>query len=399
MSDSPLGHLVVLDLTQDRAGAYATRLMAGFGARVIKIEPRETGDQLRACGPFVGDRNSRERGIAFHWLNGGKESMSLDVAGKRGQGVLADLLRRVDVLVEDLGPGGLADLGFDAAALDRINPRLIVTSITNFGQDGPYKNYIADETVMYAMSGGMVATGDPDKPPLASGPSVTQYTAGLHAYIATLLAALRRETTGKGESADVSIQESALENVEIHLIEYAESGKVARRNGDEHPLVPWRAYPCRDGYAAIIGGPIRHWPKAAELFEEPRLAAPDLAHMADRVAQRKEVEALIRPWLMAHGKLEIYHKGQAAGLAFGYLATLGEVLASPQHRARNFIRQTEDHPDVGQLTICGPPFLIGETDWRMGRAPRLGEHTHALLRDFLGYCDDDVARLAAQGAI
>jgi len=399
MSAPPLAHLVVIDLTQDRAGAYATRLMAGLGARVIKIEPPKSGDPLRNCGPYIADRPGPERGIPFHWLNGGKESLTLDIGAARGRDVLTDLLRRADVLVEDLAPGGLAARGLDQPTIDRVNPRLIVTSISNFGQDGPRRDYVADETVMYAMSGGMVATGDADKPPLASGPAVTHYTAGLHAYIGTLMALLRRGTGAHGEQVDVSIQESALDNVEIHLAEYAENGKVARRRGDEHPLVPWRTYPARDGYVAVIGGPMRHWHKAAALFEEPRLAAPDLAHIGDRVGRRREVEALIAPWLQRTNKKDIYHKGQAVGLAFGYVATLAEALESPQHQARGFYRDTDPHPDVGTLKVCGAPFRFGDAPWRIGRAPRLGEHTQAVLREFLGYPADTVAQLAQQGVV
>jgi len=382
MSAPPLAQLVVVDLTQDRAGAYATRLMAGFGARVIKVEPPD-GDRLRSCGPYIADKPGRERGVPFHWLNGGKQSVVLDIADARGRESLAMLLRRADVLIEDLAPGELARRGFDQPALDRINPRLVVTSISNFGQDGPRRDYVADETVMYAMSGGMVATGDADKPPLAPGPAVTQYTAGLHAYIGTLMALLRRGPAGSGERVDVSIQESALDNVEIHLAEYAEAGKVARRKGDEHPLVPWRTYPCRDGYVAIIGGPMRHWHRAAALFEEPRLAAPDLAHMGDRVGRRREVEALFAPWLQRTDKKDVYHKGQAIGLAFGYVATLAEALGSPQHSAREFFRETEPHPDVGRLKVCGPPFRFGDAAWIVGRAPRLGEHTETVLKEVL----------------
>ena len=174
---------------------------------------------------------------------------------------------------------------------------------------------------------------------------------------------------------------------------------MARRNSDEHPLVPWRSYPCRDGYVAIIGGPLRHWPKGAGLFEEPRLADPEFAHMADRIARRREVEALIRPWLMRHDKKDIYHLGQTLGLAFGYLASLADILESPQHLAREFFQETEPHPEVGPLRVCGAPFRLDSASWRVGRAPLLGEHNRAVLVDLLGYSRDDVARFSAEGVI
>lgn len=399
MTDAPLGHLTVVDLTRYHAGPYCTRLLAGYGARVIKVEAPDSGDPLRQCGPFVKNKPGNERSIPFHWLNAGKESITLDLKTNKGREIITALIREADVLVENFAPRVMPSLGLDYDKVRELNPRLVMTSISNFGHDGPYRDYRANESVMYAMSGGMVATGDPDRPPLASGPAITQYTAGLHAYIATLMAVWRRTRTDHGEHVEVSIQESALENIEIHLTEYAHKGKVARRDGDEHPLVPWRCYPCSDGYAAVIGGPIRHWRKAADLFEEPRLGAPELRHMGDRIARRREVEAMIRPWLERHDKKDIYHKGQAIGLAFGYVASLAEALESPQHRAREFFQETEPHPEVGRLQQCGPPFRITSGTWRVGRAPLLGEHNGTVLSDLLGYSLDDVARFSAEGAI
>jgi crotonobetainyl-CoA:carnitine CoA-transferase CaiB-like acyl-CoA transferase len=395
----PLSHLRILDLTHVRAGPFCTRLLAGFGARVVKIERPGLGDRLRRSGPFADGVSGPERSIPFHWLNAGKESVSLDLKSSRGREILLDLVKNSDALVENFAPGVMARLGLDFARLREINPKLVMVSISNFGQTGPYRDFKADEAVLYAMSGGMMATGDPDKPPLASGPAITQYTAGLHAYIAALMT-LARAGDASGEYIDVSIQESALENVEIHLAEHAHDGKTARRNGDQHPLVPWRTYPCRDGYAAIVGGPLRRWPKAARaLFgEDSPLAAPEFAHVRERIARRSEVEGLLRDWLASTDKREIYEHGQANGLAFGYLATLADVLASPQHAARGFIGKCEDHPVLGPLTACTAPFRARGWTWRMGRAPLLGEHTERVLAEF-GLAAADIKRLAAEGVV
>jgi crotonobetainyl-CoA:carnitine CoA-transferase CaiB-like acyl-CoA transferase len=253
--------------------------------------------------------------------------------------------------------------------------------------------------VMYAMSGAMVATGDPDRPPLASGPAITQYTAGMHAYIAALMALFRRGRTGRGEHVDLSVQESALENVEIQLTEHLHDGKIARRNGDEHPLVPWRCYPCRDGYAAIIGGPLRHWPAAARMFDEPRLLEPGLLHVGGRIQRRREVEELIKPWLARHDKKDIYRRGQSLGLAFGYLAELPDVLESEQYRARGFFVQTDPHPEVGRLKVCGAPFRLAGAEWRVGRAPLLGEHTEGVLTGLANCSAERLRALSAEGVV
>lgn len=395
----PLSGLKVLDFTHERAGPYCTRLLAGFGAQVLKIERPGTGDLLRHVAPFVNNKPGMERGLAFHWLNAGKQSLTLDLKSEQGADIARRLVAAADVVVESFSPGTMSRLGLDPAQMLAINPALVVTSISNFGQTGPYRDFRADETVLYAMSGGMIATGDPDRPPLDSGPAIALYTGGLHAYIGTLMALHRTSVTGRGEHVDVSLQESNIENVELQLAVFLRNGKVARRNGDEHPFVPWRCYPCKDGYAAVIGGPMRHWHKVAGLLDEPQLADAELAHVNGRVAQAKRVEDLMEPWLMANTGKEIYHKGQAVGLAFGYLASMADALESPQHAAREFLRESEEHPEVGRLTMCAAPFRIEGTHWIMGRAPLLGEHTEAALHDWLGIDAVAVATLRNQGAV
>jgi len=395
----PLGSLRVVDLTQLRAGPYCTRLLAGFGAQVIKVERPGKGDVLRDHGPFVGGRAGRERSIPFHWLNLGKKSVTLDLEASEGRELLWRLIRTADVLVESFAPRVKRRLGLTYDAARAANPRLVMTSISSFGESGPYRDYRANETVLYAMSGGMYTTGDADRAPLAARPAMTQFTAGMHAYIGTLMALFRRGPSGPGEHVEVSMQESALENVEIQLAEYLHEGKVARRKGNEHPLVPWRTYPCRDGYAAVIGGPLRHWAKAAEMFEDPRLLEPKLRQAAGRIEHRAEVESLLRPWLARHGKKDVYHMGQARGLAFGYVADLKDALESPQHRARGFFVDTDEHPEVGRLRVCGAPFLVRGADWTVGRAPLLGEHTAEVLTGCLGLSDDGIATLRERNVL
>ncbi len=395
----PLAHLTVLDLTWHVAGPYCTRLFAGFGARVIKVERPRSGDPLRAVGPFAGDEPGPERSLPFHWVNAGKQSLTLDLKQREGVAIVEALLARADVLVESFAPGVLDRLGLDPARLRRVNPRAVVTSVTSFGSTGPYRDYRATEAVLYAMAGGMVMTGDRERPPLGAGPSIAQYTAGMHAYLGTLLALYRRGAAGSGERVEVSAHESALENVEIALAEALHGGHPARRAGDAHTMVPWQSYPCRDGHAAVIGGPVRRWLAATDLFGEPRLGEEPFRHMAGRIKHRREFEALIAPWLARQGKRDVYHAGQKRGLAWGYLATLEEAAASPQHAARGFFAPGSPHPVVGAPAQAGPPFMLGPGTWRTGRAPLLGEHTDAILTGDLGHGSAIVADLRARGIV
>jgi crotonobetainyl-CoA:carnitine CoA-transferase CaiB-like acyl-CoA transferase len=393
-----LSHLRVLDLTHYVAGPYCTKLLAGFGAEVIKIERPGTGDGLRSSGPFYRNEPHSECSIPFLWLNTGKKSITLNLQHATGKQLFRALVRDVDIVIENFSPRVMPALGLDYDALRSISPRLIMTSISNFGQTGPYRDYRAEEIVEYALSGLMYLTGDPAKPPLASGPAIAQYTGGMAAYIATLMACFHRTVSGRGQHVDVSIHEACLDNIEIALAEYLHQGVIATRRNDRHTLVPWELYPCQDGYAAIIGGPVRRWLPAVDLFEEPRLLDKQYQHMADRMARRDEVEALVREWAAKYKKQHIYHTGQAHRLAFGFLASLEEVFDAPQHRAREYFVEI-DHPIVGKHKYCGAPFKLSETPWRPIKTPLLGEHNEEIYGDLLGYAPQDLQRLREEGVI
>lgn len=379
----PLAGITVLDLTHHVAGPFCTKLMAGFGARVIKVERPGTGDGLRAVGPFARGPGGERHSIPFLWLNTGKEGITLDLLREDGRRAFLELVRRADVVVESFSPAARAKLGVDFPSLAEVNPTCVLTSITSYGDSGPYRDFEATEAVMYALSGLMALTGDPARPPLRAGPSLTQYTAGMYAYAATLLALYRVAERGVGEHVRLSVQECALQNIEVALAECLHQGKRARRTAGEHALVPWRLYRCRDGYAAVVGGPIRHWLRAADLFGEPRLLQERYRHVSGRMEHRQEVAALLQPWLDRHTRREVHTAGQARGLAFGYVATVPEAMASAQHRARGFFQRIS-HPEAGAHRYAGPPFrFVAAASWRHAPAPLLGQHDERVSAELL----------------
>lgn len=386
---STLSCFRVLDLTENIGGPYCTKLLAGFGADVIKVENLPAGDPLRACGPYLRGIDDGEHSVPFFWYNTGKQSVALALDSATGRARCRELALAVDVVVENLGPERMATLGLQAEALRKERPGLIVTSIAPFGQTGPHRNYQTEAITEYAMSGGMVATGDPAQPPLNAGLPIAQLSAGMRAYIATLMALLRHKRTGQdrgtgvGAHIDVSVQEAAMDNVEIALAEFTQLGKIHKRANDEHALVPWRTFPCRDGHAAILGGPIRHWLGAAQVFEEPRLSGPEFDHMAKRIANRDTIRQLMGPWLMRNDKVSIYHEGQRRGLAWSYLADFDDVLESPQLAARGLFQDVR-HGDGTSVKVVGAPFQGSRSHWRQDRAPLLGEHTRTVLERVLG---------------
>jgi len=396
MKEKALSNLRIIDLTHSVAGPYCTKLMVGFGAEVIKIERPETGDGMRRLGPFYKNHEGLETSIPFLWLNTGKKSITLNIKTVKGTEILKQLIKNADVLIENFSPGVMHSLGLSYETLRDFNPRLIMTSISNFGQTGPYRDYKAEEIELQSLSGGMYMTGDPEKEPLSSGPALCQYTAGKHAYIATLMALLQRGKSGNGQFIDISIQESGLEHIEITLSYNLQKGKNAKRG--EHLFVPWDTYECQDGYATIIAMPSRHWHRAAEIFGDARLFDKKYLHVLDRMKHRSEYEALLRPCVKAHKKKDLFHAGQTRKLAFGCVTGLDEVIESPQHKAREFFVEI-DHPSVGKHKYCDAPFKMSRTPWQSDRAPLIGEHNQEIYTEIPGYSLQEIQQLSEQGVL
>ena len=396
MTSAALSQIKVIDLSHHIAGPYCTKLMAGFGAEVIKVEPPSTGDALRRVGPFHKDIESVETSIPFQWFNTGKKSVTLNLKSPRGADLLKRLVRDADVLVENFAPRVMPGLGLDYETLSRVNPRLVMTSISGFGQSGPYRDYEADEMQVEALSGMMQVTGDPQRPPLKAGPAVVQYSGGLHAYSGTLMALLQRRVTGRGRHVDVSLMDCGLENIEIVLSNFLQVGRTPKRGPG--PMLPWGLYRCRDGYAAVLAMPQRHWRRAGEIFDDPRLFEDRFAHVLDRMKHRHEYDQMLEPCVRARSRKEIFEEGQARRLAFGYLASPAEALESPQHAARGFFAEI-DHPVVGRHRQCGAPFRMAATPWRAARAPLLGEHNDAVYGTALGLGAAEIQGLRGEGVI
>ncbi|MGH8445725.1 MAG: CoA transferase, partial [Solimonas sp.] len=340
-----LGGMRVLRIGDGLGAAYGAKLLRGFGATVRSIALPEAP---------VADISAEER--AWYEVDQGRLPFDGSPAA------LNALLHGTDVVIDASAPGVGESLGLEAEALAKRHPRLIVCRVTPFGIDGPYRDYAAADITLYAMSGLMNSTGDGTREPLHSQPKIAQVTAGLYAYIATVMALLRREQDGLGDYIDLSIHEASMENYENAIAEHLHAGNVARRNGDEHTMVPWRTYRCADGEAAIIGGPIRNWGKAAELFGAPELVE-QYSRMDVRIKERKSFEALLRPWLEANSKRDIFLAGQQRGLAWSYLATIKDALDDPQHTARQFFVK-EKTADGREARVPGAPFRGSESRWQ-----------------------------------
>jgi crotonobetainyl-CoA:carnitine CoA-transferase CaiB-like acyl-CoA transferase len=391
----------VVDLTHYLSGPYCAKLLATLGAEVIKIERPGNGDPGRFIGPFALGTSDPETGAWFLYLNTSKKSLILDLKSREGRDILLQLVRSSDILLENFSPGVMERLGLGFPELQRENPALVMTSISNFGQTGPCRDWKATELNLYAAGGLMNITGEPDQEPLKEGAPLAQLGAGQNAFVATMTALLYAEDTGEGQHIDISIAEYATNILENALMQYSYSGQEFTRVGNRgYGRAAWGIYPCRDGYVGIIAGPDQNWPEVAKIMEREELADLRYASRQGRLLYADEVDALMLPWLLDHDKVDIFKAGQEHGLGFSYVATMQGLLDMEQLKARDYFIEL-DHPVAGKFKYPGAPISPDRSvdPWVYRRAPLLGEHTREILGQRLSYSEDEIKRLQAQGVV
>ena len=391
--------LKVLDLTHYVAGPYATRLMAAQGAEVIKVERPGVGDPSRRIGPYPDEVPHREKSALFLYLNTGKKSVTLNLKNEASKPILHHLLEWADVLVENFRPAVTERLGLDYDSVAAVNPGLVMTSISNFGQTGPYRDYGAREINLYAMGGLMYITGDPEREPLHMAARLAQYGAGQNAFAGTMGGLLHRDVSGAGQHVDVAISEYLATILENALSQYSYTGSNFRRTGNRgYGRAAWGPYPCRDGYVGVIAGPDHKWPEMAELMGIAELAEERFDDRAGRGENADELDALMLPWLMEHDRHEIFERAQHRGLAFAYVATPEDILGWEHLRERGFFAEVEHH-EAGALEHPGLPWRVEGGDVSLDAAPTLGQHNSEVYSGMLGYSRDNVVRMRGMGVV
>ena len=394
-----LDGLKVLDLTHYVAGPYATRLMAAQSAEVIKVERPAIGDGARRAGPFPDDVPHPEKSALFLYLNTGKKSVTLNLKNGASNPILRRLLEWADVLVENFRPGVLERLGLDYESVAAVNPGLVMTSISNFGQTGPYRDYGAREINLYAMGGLMYITGDPEREPLHMAARLAQYGAGQNAFAGTLGALLHRDITGIGQHVDVAISEYLATILENALSQYSYTGSNFRRTGNRgYGRAAWGPYPCQDGYVGVIAGPDHKWPEMAELMGIAELAEERFGDRAGRAENADELDSLMLPWLMQHDRHEIFERAQHRGLAFAYVAAPEDILGWEHLRERGFFGSVV-HPKAGGLEHPMMPWRVEDGGWELDAAPMLGQHNIDVYCGMLGYSKAELVRMRGVGVL
>lgn len=402
MTETALAGVKVLEYAQFVAGPYCTKLLADLGAEVVKIEEPEVGDEARKREPFLEDIPHPERSGLFLYLNSNKMGTTLSLDTSTGKGIFKELVKQTDVLVEDKLPRVMKELGLGYESLKKINPHLIMASITPFGQTGPYRDYKAYHLNSYHASGlakilADVLPGEVQKP-LKGGGFLGDYDCGLSAAVAIMGALYSRLFTGRGQHIDISKQESliALERVEIGRYgNEEESMSTVMLRGMVGGLQP-----CKDGYV-VLTIPMEHqWRALVELMGNPEWAQ-DERYMDEftRAQHGEELNKYIGEWMMNHTKEEIYHRAQAISCPIGAVTTVEDLLNSEQLKARGFFVDV-DHPEMGKVKFPAAPYRFSTTPWRVERpAPLLGEHNKEIYCNRLGYRREDLAKMRGAGII
>ncbi|HEX5474099.1 MAG TPA: CaiB/BaiF CoA-transferase family protein [Vicinamibacterales bacterium] len=390
----PLAGVTVVSLEQAVAAPFATRQLADLGARVIKIERPGTGDFARGY-----DRTVKGLSSYFVWLNRSKESVTLDLTRLEARRVLADLLDRADVFVQNLAPGAAERLGVGAAALRARRPRLIACSISGYGSTGPFRDRKAYDLLVQGETGLVSITGDAESPAKV-GISIADIAAGMYAYSGILTALLQRERTGAGAHVDVSLFDALGEwmSQPAYVAEY--SGRAPGRHGVRHAsIAPYGAFASADGTPVLLGiQNEREWTRfCADVLGTPDLARdPRFASNPDRVANRDALEAIVETALRTLTAAAMVERLERAGIACARLNGVAGFLAHPQLVERDRWRDV-DTP-AGRVRALCPPVVLDDGEPRMDPVPALGAHTDRVLSE-IGFDGATISRWRNEGMI
>jgi crotonobetainyl-CoA:carnitine CoA-transferase CaiB-like acyl-CoA transferase len=392
-----LDGLRVLDLTRILAGPLATMMLGDMGADIIKVEPVGAGDDTRGWGPpFVAGESAYFLGV-----NRNKRSLTLDMSGEDGQEILAALIRKSDVLVENFKLGTLEKWGFGNDRLTTDAPGLIRCSISGYGSDGPKAGQPGYDFILQAESGLMSICGEPQGAPTKYGVAIVDVCTGMLACNSILAALQARHRTGRGQHVEVSLFETSLAMLANVASSYLVAGKDGGRFGNGHPsIVPYTTYPTRDVMMAVAVGNDAQFARFAEVVGHPEWARDArFVKNRDRVVHRNVLDGFIADALRADFAAEWITKLQAAGVPCGRINSVAQALEDPHAAARGMV-ETVEHPAVGALRLLGIPFTLSGTPATVRRPPpTLGQHTDQILREELGLADQRVAELRAHGVI
>ncbi len=399
-----LSDVTILDLTHHIAGPYCTKMLADYGANVIKVERPGIGDVSRSMGPFPEDVPHPEKSGIFLHLNSNKRGITLDFKTNTGKQIFLELVKNVDVIIESFSPSTLSSAGLGYKVLETVNPRIILVSISNFGQYGPYRDYKATEIVLHGMGGNLHSLGIPEREPTKYGTEIALRQAGLIAASATMAALFNAEDRKEGEHVDVSIFETQAGSQDRRVPQLMTAQFIHKVFPRREPgaAIASGTFPCKDGYINLSGGGNR-FPRVLEmldkpeLIEDPRFSTPAARTNADNGEFFNS--NILMPWLMQYTMREAWSLAQKAHVLSGPIYTSESLMDDSHFQDRNMWVDI-DHPVAGKYRFPGRPFVMSETPWTLrSPAPTLGQHNPEIYTGMLGYENKDLVLLRANHII
>jgi benzylsuccinate CoA-transferase BbsE subunit len=408
--DLPLSPYRTLDLT-DEKGYFCGKILADLGMDVIKVEPPE-GDPGRDIGPFYHDIPDKNKSLYFFAYNTNKRSITLNIETSDGQEIFKKLVKAADFVIESFAPGDMGKLGLGYSTLSGINPRVIMVSITPFGQTGPYKDWKASDIVAIAMGGLSNMTGSPDRPPARVSIDQAYVVASAQAAMGAMIAHYYREVTGKGQHVDTSMQESVILSALTVPQQWDLEGFIWSRAGAFLPRSGKRVrhlWPCKDGYVAwrLFGGGLGVKTRALVEWMDSEGQAGELTEVnweeMDILTVAPEEfdhwQDLFGKFFKSHSKAELCSEALARGIVLFPASTPEDLLEDPQLKARDYWKKVE-HPELNSTIIYpGALYKSSETSWKIRRAPLIGEHNKEVYEGELGFSKEALAILKRGGVI
>lgn len=387
----PLHGLTVLDFTRVLSGPYCTMLLGDMGARVIKIEHPERGDDTRGWGPpFQGSESAY-----FLSVNRNKESVTLDLKNPAAAGIVARLLDRADVLVENFRPGTMTRLGLGYEALAERFPRLVYCSISGFGQNGPRRSQAGYDAVMQAEGGLMSITGEADGPPYRLGVAISDIASGMFAAQGIAMALFARERSGRGQLVDIGMLDATTALLTYQAAICFATGAPPARMGNRHPtIVPYETFPVADGEIVVAVGNDEQWCRFCEAIGASMLSS-DVRFATNRlrVQHYGELRPILTDRLARRTRDEWLLEFKKTGVPSGAVRDVAEVLEDPQLDVREMIASVE-HATLGSIRVLGVPIKLSQNPGAVRTPPpTLGQHTDSILRRDVGLTDADIQEL------
>jgi formyl-CoA transferase len=376
----PLQGTTVLDLGQVYGGPYCGLLLRHLGARVVKIESPSRGEPLRSGAGATDTADP----IVFQLLNGGKESVTLDLKSEHGLEIFMALVREADVVIENFAPGTADSLGIGYESVRAVNPRIIYASLKAYSADTPSRDERGMDLTVQASSAAMSVNGDPDGPPMRCGPSLADFLGGSHLTVGVLAAIIEREQTGEGQAVNVSLQDAVIPSLASNIsMRLTDPENAPERTGNRHGGMresPYNTYPTLDGWVAILCITAPQWRGLCDLIGRADLRDdPSLATSPGRVARMFELDQAVTEWTQGRTRAEASAALQAAGVPAAALKTVAQLIEDELCRDVPMIQRNED-PDRQPTYTFGSPVRLGRHPARnAGPVPRLGEHNDAVL--------------------